>query len=124
MTGQSKMTADEFREHITALFGKHGGQTAAAEYLGISPRTIRKYVGGEKPVPDDTAKLIAELRENAPLGMLQINPQREIARIQRLMTGSGWDAGGAAAGILGAALANARAHADPEFLQTVLKSGD
>jgi hypothetical protein len=47
MTAFSKMDADGYREHLEAL-GLN--QVTAAEFLGIDPRTSRRYALGE-PIP-------------------------------------------------------------------------
>ena len=52
------MTSDEFRRLLPLVFGGHGAQTRAAEFFGVSDRTVRRWVSGASPVPEYVAATI------------------------------------------------------------------
>lgn len=45
------MTAEELKEALIALYGKRGWQTKAAEALGVDASSVRRWTGGQIPVP-------------------------------------------------------------------------
>ena len=49
------MTAKQFRDAITRL---KLTQVAAARQLGVDPRTVRKWVGRERRIPEPVAILV------------------------------------------------------------------
>jgi len=49
------MTAKQFRQ---ALKGLSLTQVAAARQLGVDPRTVRKWVGAERGIPEPVAILV------------------------------------------------------------------
>ena len=54
------MTADELRALGAALYGgAYGWQTAMAEWLGVSSRTVRRWLSGAAPVPADVARILS-----------------------------------------------------------------
>jgi DNA-binding transcriptional regulator YiaG len=57
------MTADELRQIGERLFGEWGWQSALARRYGVNGRTVRRWVSGDSPVPDEIA---AELRDAVP----------------------------------------------------------
>ena len=54
--------------------------SAAAEIAGVSPRTIRRWVGGQAPVPHDAwVKIQAHIDQHAPAAELPPLPPYEKA---------------------------------------------
>lgn len=57
--GESAMSAEDF----AALVGRLGGQRRAAEALGISARSVKRYLEGESPIPASVAEKIRVFEE-------------------------------------------------------------
>lgn len=100
------MTTDELRTAIETLWPGHGGQTRAAEYLGLkTSRRIREYLSGERGVPEWVARDIGALLAQFPGGAPAVDPSTTIRILHEQMQQAKWDAKSSAAGILGAAYA-------------------
>lgn len=66
------MTAAEFRRAIESLHGRaYGAQSAAAQWLGLSPRSVRELVAGDREVPEYVARLLRVLVWAQHHGVLQ-----------------------------------------------------
>jgi transcriptional regulator with XRE-family HTH domain len=46
-------------EHVLFLLGM--SQEACGRYLGVSGRTVRRYIRGERPIPESTVLLLRAL---------------------------------------------------------------
>lgn len=58
------MTPERLREVGQALFGQWGWQTKMAQALGKKPRTVRRWVAGNTPVPESAAITLTLLSDN------------------------------------------------------------
>ena len=55
------MTPARLYDLGAALYAAPGWQTALARDLGVAPRTVRRWLAGERQIPDDLAHRIAEV---------------------------------------------------------------
>ena len=53
------MTPIDLHDLGAALYAAPGWQTALARDLGVAPRTVRRWLAGERQIPDDLARRIA-----------------------------------------------------------------
>lgn len=52
------MSGQELKEALVALYGSWGWQTKAAEALGVDTSSIRRWTGGQIPVPGPVAAAV------------------------------------------------------------------
>jgi len=114
------MTPEDLRRAIETVWPGHGSQSRCARHFGVSDRRIRYYLAGERAVPAWLAREIGDLAARYPDGLREIDPQRDLAALQHAMEQFGFTASEAAAGILGAALANARRHIGADGVRDLL----
>ncbi len=114
------MTPTEFSAAITSLFGGYGAQSRAARALRVTDRTVRRYVSGDAVIPEGIAAEIEDLLKAFPEGAASLRPSTGIAAIHATLTDQLGGAGPAAGAILGAAIALARQHIEPEQLAALL----
>ena len=62
------MTPDELRDAGRELYGRYGWQTKIAVNLKTDPRTVRRWVSGETPIPGPAEAAILCFLEKAKLG--------------------------------------------------------
>lgn len=117
------MTNDEFAAAIKSLWPRHGGQTRAAEYLGVGSARVREWMRGPRPVPAGVAADLRDLLDRFPNGVVDVDPRENIAHLQRQMLSAGWDEEMAAAGILGAAWDNARRAMGEDAARDLIRRG-
>lgn len=55
--GETTMSAGDFASVVSRM----GGQRRAAEVLGVTPKSIRRYLTGERPVPQDVMIKISSI---------------------------------------------------------------
>lgn len=106
------MDHKQLRAAIETLWPGHGGQSEAARQFGINVDTMRAYLAPpeasrSRPVPEWLATAITALQEQFPGDIRSADPRQTIALLHRHMVLAGWTDQEAAAGILGAARANA-----------------
>lgn len=113
------MNSDEFRAAIEAVWGAETAQTCAARHWGVSTRSIRRYVSGERPVPDWMAVEVSDLKTMSAHGA---DIGKAVAAAHRISVNAGWDDSTAAAGILACAINNAAQHLGRDAVAELLKS--
>jgi hypothetical protein len=52
------MSGEELKQALVALYGGWGWQTKAAEALGVDASSIRRWTGGQIPVPGPVAAAV------------------------------------------------------------------
>ena len=52
------MNGQQLKEAAIALYGSHGWQTKLADALGVDTSTVRRWVGGQIPVPGPVAAAV------------------------------------------------------------------
>ena len=72
----ASLSIDERREHFAYCVQLFGGTTAFSRRLAIDERAIRRFINGERPLPDglleDTAKALRLLSTEATTAEEQI----------------------------------------------------
>lgn len=62
------MTPEDFAELATAVFKTRGNQALIASHMGVSVRTLRRWMSGDAPIPASACMLLqalAQLKLNA-----------------------------------------------------------
>jgi len=55
------MTPASLRDLGAAIYAAPGWQTALARDLAVAPRTLRRWLAGDRQIPEDLAERIAEI---------------------------------------------------------------